>query len=153
MMSTSGTCVVARGVNTPMHVAILTYGSRGDVQPFIAISVGLRRAGHTVTLAAPAPAPAPFAPLAKRAGRNPFAQARLMVPIRAPSPSMCWAACGQRCRCRLWSFVGYAHRSYPRTATIMADHRRIEMCFHLPLRARCCCARSTIRACRRPSGS
>ena len=79
-----------------MHVSILTYGSRGDVQPFIALSVGLRRAGHTVTLAAPAPfAPLAaahslaFAPLpgdvvafsralAERAGRNPFAQARVM---------------------------------------------------------------------------
>ena len=79
-----------------MHIALLAYGSRGDVQPCIALSVGLRRAGHTVTLAAPASfAPlaaahgSTFAPLpadvvqfsralAERAGRNPFAQARVM---------------------------------------------------------------------------
>lgn len=38
----------------PMKIAILTYGSRGDVQPFLALAVGLQKAGHTVTLAAPA---------------------------------------------------------------------------------------------------
>ncbi len=36
-----------------MKIAILTYGSRGDVQPFLALAVGLQKAGHTVTLAAP----------------------------------------------------------------------------------------------------
>jgi sterol 3beta-glucosyltransferase len=36
-----------------MNVSILTYGSRGDVQPFLALAVGLQKAGHTVTLAAP----------------------------------------------------------------------------------------------------
>jgi sterol 3beta-glucosyltransferase len=35
--------------------ALLTYGSRGDVEPFVALGVGLRRAGHTVRLAAPRP--------------------------------------------------------------------------------------------------
>ena len=79
-----------------MHIALLAYGSRGDVQPCIALSVGLRRAGHTVTLAASAlfaplaaahglafaPLPGDVVPfsraLAERAGRNPFAQARVM---------------------------------------------------------------------------
>lgn len=36
-----------------MHVTLVTYGSRGDTQPFIALGVGLLRAGHTVRLAAP----------------------------------------------------------------------------------------------------
>lgn len=36
-----------------MKITILTYGSRGDVQPFLALAVGLQQAGHTVTLAAP----------------------------------------------------------------------------------------------------
>lgn len=75
-----------------MQVALLTYGSRGDVQPFVALGVGLRRAGHNVLLAAPAR----FAELAEahdlafaalpgdveqlsrelsnRAGRNPITQ-------------------------------------------------------------------------------
>ncbi len=35
-------------------MSILAYGSRGDVQPYIALGSGLQRAGHTVTLAAPA---------------------------------------------------------------------------------------------------
>lgn len=38
-----------------MRITILTYGSRGDVQPYAALGVGLMRAGHTVTLAAPGP--------------------------------------------------------------------------------------------------
>ncbi len=34
-----------------MKVFITTYGSRGDVQPYVALGKGLRRAGHQVTLA------------------------------------------------------------------------------------------------------
>jgi sterol 3beta-glucosyltransferase len=34
-----------------MKILIPTIGTRGDVQPFIALSQGLQRAGHTVTLA------------------------------------------------------------------------------------------------------
>ena len=36
-----------------MRITILTYGSRGDVQPFLALAVGLQSAGHSVRLAAP----------------------------------------------------------------------------------------------------
>lgn len=38
----------------PMDVLILTHGTRGDVQPFVALATALRRAGHTVRLGAPA---------------------------------------------------------------------------------------------------
>jgi sterol 3beta-glucosyltransferase len=34
-----------------MRVLIFTLGSRGDVQPYLALAAGLQRAGHTVTLA------------------------------------------------------------------------------------------------------
>jgi sterol 3beta-glucosyltransferase len=37
------------------RIVILTYGSRGDVEPFVALGTGLRQAGHAVRLAAPAP--------------------------------------------------------------------------------------------------
>ena len=37
-----------------MHLTLLTYGSRGDVQPLVALGGGLRQAGHRVRLAAPA---------------------------------------------------------------------------------------------------
>lgn len=47
-----------------MRVALLAYGSRGDVQPFVALGQGLRAHGHTVVLAAPAR----FAPLATAHG-------------------------------------------------------------------------------------
>lgn len=36
-----------------MHLSLLTYGTRGDVQPFIALAVRLQREGHSVRLAAP----------------------------------------------------------------------------------------------------
>jgi sterol 3beta-glucosyltransferase len=36
-----------------MQITILTYGSRGDVQPYVALGLGLQRAGHRVRLAAP----------------------------------------------------------------------------------------------------
>jgi len=34
-----------------MNVAILTLGSRGDVQPYVALGRGLAAAGHEVTVA------------------------------------------------------------------------------------------------------
>jgi UDP:flavonoid glycosyltransferase YjiC (YdhE family) len=37
-----------------MHITILTLGSRGDVQPFIALGIGLKQAGHNVKLASQA---------------------------------------------------------------------------------------------------
>lgn len=53
-----------------MKALIITHGTRGDVQPFVALGYALRRAGHDVLLAAPAEmAPlverydVPFAPL------------------------------------------------------------------------------------------
>jgi sterol 3beta-glucosyltransferase len=36
-----------------MKITILAYGSRGDVQPFTALALGLQKAGHSVRLAAP----------------------------------------------------------------------------------------------------
>ncbi len=36
-----------------MRVTILTFGSRGDVQPFLALADGLQKTGHQVKLAAP----------------------------------------------------------------------------------------------------
>jgi len=36
-----------------MHYALLTYGSMGDIRPFVALAQGLQNKGHRVTLAAP----------------------------------------------------------------------------------------------------
>ncbi len=54
-----------------MNITILAYGSRGDVQPFLALAVGLQKRGHRVKLAAPhrfadfvAQHRVPFVPLA-----------------------------------------------------------------------------------------
>src|SRR5580698_1405100 len=35
-----------------MHYGIITYGSRGDVQPYVALAISLMEKGHEVTLAA-----------------------------------------------------------------------------------------------------
>ena len=35
-----------------MNITLLTYGSRGDFQPFLALALGLQKAGHTPSLAA-----------------------------------------------------------------------------------------------------
>ena len=37
-----------------MKITFLTFGSRGDIQPFLPLSLGLMSRGHNVTLAAPA---------------------------------------------------------------------------------------------------
>jgi len=34
-----------------MNITILTVGSQGDVQPFVALGVGLKEAGHEVNIA------------------------------------------------------------------------------------------------------
>lgn len=36
-----------------MKIGIFTYGTRGDVQPYIALALGLMQNGHDVILAAP----------------------------------------------------------------------------------------------------
>jgi len=38
---------------TYVNISILTYGSRGDVQPYLALAVGLQKQGYHVTLAGP----------------------------------------------------------------------------------------------------
>jgi hypothetical protein len=43
-----------------MKIALLTYGSRGDVQPFLALALGLQKAGFSVRLAALRAGPAPI---------------------------------------------------------------------------------------------
>src|SRR5690349_8662496 len=36
-----------------MNITVLSLGSRGDLQPYLALAVGLQQAGHRVTLAVP----------------------------------------------------------------------------------------------------
>ncbi len=38
---------------TPKRIVLITYGSRGDVEPFVALGAGLVRAGYPVRLVAP----------------------------------------------------------------------------------------------------
>ncbi len=79
-----------------MNITILTYGSRGDVQPFMPLSLGLLSRGHAVKLAAPSrfknlieEQGIPFVPLAgdpedlsrrlNNVGFNPFKQIRELM--------------------------------------------------------------------------
>lgn len=83
--------------SNPLEIALLTYGSRGDVEPFLALADGLTAAGHRVRLAAPEryktllendyvqyqglPGdPSSLADdLRERAGKNPFKLVRAMT--------------------------------------------------------------------------
>ena len=85
-----------------MKVVITTAGSRGDVQPSVALALGLKRAGHEVTLASwepyrrmvegrdldfyPVAGPAPDELMAALvgAGRNPLGYARRFRPLLRP---------------------------------------------------------------------
>src|SRR5579859_3325433 len=49
-----------------MWITFLTLGTRGDVQPYLALGLGLQRAGHHVTLATPVE----FEPWIRRYGLN-----------------------------------------------------------------------------------
>jgi UDP:flavonoid glycosyltransferase YjiC (YdhE family) len=85
-----------------MHITILAHGSRGDVQPYLALGIGLRQAGYEVRLAAPrcfqefvvehgldfaplAGDPAQLAQaLADRAGRNPLRAGQVIAEYTLP---------------------------------------------------------------------
>ena len=97
-----------------MRITLLTYGSRGDFQPFLALAVGLQKAGHSVCLAGPrrfesfaAELAIPFAQLAgdpaelsqnfNNVGGNVFGMVRAMqehvFPIAAQVVQQALAAC------------------------------------------------------------
>ena len=98
-----------------MRVVITTAGSRGDVQPCVALGLGLKRAGHEVILASwepyrrmaegrglafhPVAGPAPDELMAALvgAGRNPLKYARRFRPLLRPHVERglrdCLAAC------------------------------------------------------------
>lgn len=83
------------------HIAILTYGSRGDVEPFVALGAGLGRTGHAVRMAAPEP----FAPLAEAHGLA-------FEPIEGNPDELAQA------------FADGAGLSWPRMVASMAQHVR-----------------------------
>jgi sterol 3beta-glucosyltransferase len=103
-----------------MRIVIPTTGSRGDVQPYVALGVGLRRAGHAVRMATHAD----FEPLVRRhgldffaieadaralqatptgqkmeaAGADPFAYMREFARLREPLTNELMYHCWQACR-------------------------------------------------------
>ena len=98
-----------------MNITILSYGSRGDVQPYVALGLGLQRAGYAVRLAAPETfadfvtgCGLDFAPLAgdpailaaqlvDRAGLNPLRNMQAVyeyaLPLGLEVLAQCRAAC------------------------------------------------------------
>lgn len=115
-----------------MRTVVLTYGTRGDVQPFVALGVGLQRAGHSVCLAAPesfealvagrglefVPLPGDPAQLARTlvdgAGLNPFLTTRAMAahtfPLGARVIGAVLAACrGAQAIVHSFLFAGGGH--------------------------------------------
>lgn len=85
-----------------MKFTLLTYGSRGDIQPYVALALGLQRAGYEVRLAAPHLfadfvmehgldfVPLPGDPvqlvqaLVDRAGRNPLRTGQVIAEFALP---------------------------------------------------------------------
>ncbi|HEV2745607.1 MAG TPA: glycosyltransferase [Rubrobacter sp.] len=100
-----------------MRIVVTAAGSRGDVQPCVALGLGLQRAGHEVTLASwkpyrrmaesrglafrPVAGPAPDSLMAALvgAGRNPLKYARRFRPLLRPHVEGglrdCLAACAE----------------------------------------------------------
>ena len=97
-----------------MRITILTYGSRGDVQPCLALASALRQAGHKPLLALPeflrsqaddlgiavVPLPGDIAQLSEgfsRAGKNPLAMVRTLQrniePIALDVARLAYQAC------------------------------------------------------------
>jgi sterol 3beta-glucosyltransferase len=81
------------------RIVILTYGSRGDVEPFVALGVGLQNAGYAVRLAGPGP----FAPLVEAHGLE-------FAPLEGNPDEL-----GQ-------AFVDRAGLSWPRMVVRMVQH-------------------------------
>lgn len=106
-----------------MRIALLTYGTRGDVQPFVALALGLRQAGHTVRLAVPerlaglaeargfecvplAGDPARLSQLlADQAGKGPLSTMRAMIDFIYPLAGQVMA--GLRAACREAELIGH----------------------------------------------
>jgi sterol 3beta-glucosyltransferase len=102
-----------------MKLTVLTLGSRGDVEPCLALALGLRRAGHDVTLATGtdfepfvAGRGVPFAPLRvdvqrvlrSEKGKKILAGGRLGAFVR-PIPAEVWAL-RQRLMEDAWAAIG-----------------------------------------------
>lgn len=99
-----------------MRITILTYGSRGDVQPHIALGVGLMGAGNQVRIAAPKRFAEmvmeyglEFSPLAgepadlsaafvNKAGSNPIKTMRVMAEYAIPLAQQVWADMQTACK-------------------------------------------------------
>ena len=99
-----------------MRITILAYGSRGDVQPHIALGYGLARAGYQVRIAAPerfaslaAEHGLDFSPLAgdpselsvafvDRAGTNPIKEVQVMAEYVNPLAQQVWLDIQSACR-------------------------------------------------------
>ncbi|MBN2472344.1 MAG: glycosyltransferase family 1 protein [Anaerolineae bacterium] len=99
-----------------MRITILTYGSRGDVEPYVALGLGLQQAGYAVRLAAPgvfadfvAGHGLDFTPLAgdpaelsrelvDRAGLNPITTMQAVIEYAFPLGLEVLAGCRDACR-------------------------------------------------------
>lgn len=110
-----------------MRLTIVTGGSRGDIQPFVALGVGLRAAGHEVTLATYDPYegfvrarglafarlsgdPRALVEYLLEAGLNPVRLARrfgeVLEPLAETNFEECLEAC-QHADCVIYTAVGY----------------------------------------------
>ena len=124
-----------------MHLTILAHGSRGDVQPYIALGIGLLRAGYQVRLAAPqcfqefvSAHGLDFAPLAgeptqlaralaDRAGRNPLRTGQVIAEY---AEALCAAQGERMAACRAGGYqLDFVHRDAMGGAPLSENETRL----------------------------
>ena len=88
-----------------MRIVLLTLGSRGDVQPFVALGLGLQAAGHQVTLCTAEP----YAALVREYGL-PYAHMDGEFMRLADSPEAAKALASPRARLRMMGQIGPLYR-------------------------------------------
>ncbi|MEM8589319.1 MAG: glycosyltransferase [Pseudomonadota bacterium] len=109
-----------------MRILIMTFGSRGDVQPFVALGQALKARGHAVTLSAGAG----FEAMIEAAGLNP---APLSVDVRAmiASPEIQEALRTFSGKIKAWrNSQDMLRQQVDDTATIIREHEADLLVYH-----------------------
>ncbi|HLN12836.1 MAG TPA: glycosyltransferase, partial [bacterium] len=101
-----------------MHVTLLTAGSRGDVQPYVALGIGLREAGHTVRVAAPVP----YETLVREHGLEFAPTAQALGALTSGASWQRWQESGDNLAGFLWGALGAARATGAVIESLIDDY-------------------------------
>ncbi len=101
-----------------MHVTLLTAGSRGDVQPYVALGIGLREAGHTVRVAAPVP----YETLVREHGLEFAPTARALGTLTSGASWQRWQESGDNLAAFVWGALGVARATGAVIESLIDDY-------------------------------